>query len=372
MQREKLERAFEKNFREQRECGASVSVWQGGKEIVSCAGGWVDYAESAPWTEHTLVPFFSTTKALSAATVLWVLEQHHCPLNTPVRACWEGFGVEGSIAELMSHQLGLSALDNREVSIEDFDAVIHAIESQSPNWALGKGLHGYHPRVYGFLLDKLVRIFAKKSLAEVWQEEIASPNGLELWLTLPQAHFSRVATLYPGKANKGELQTPFYQQLNTKGSLTHRAFTSPRGLFSIREMNEPRAWQSGLPAMSGIGNARSLAKFYQMVCGQIPFFSENVRRAMATRLVDGMDCVLKIPTAFSCGFQFDPRDSFGRKLRHHYGMGHEAFGHPGAGGSHAFCDPSRGLSFSYVMNQMDLSVLPSDKCQSLVDCLIDY
>jgi CubicO group peptidase (beta-lactamase class C family) len=46
-----------------------------------------------------------------------------------------------------------------------------------------------------------------------------------------------------------------------------------------------------------------------------------------------------------------------------------AFGHPGAGGSHAFADPENKIAFAYVMNQMEQSVLPTEKSLRLVDAL---
>jgi CubicO group peptidase (beta-lactamase class C family) len=46
-----------------------------------------------------------------------------------------------------------------------------------------------------------------------------------------------------------------------------------------------------------------------------------------------------------------------------------AFGHPGAGGSHAFADPENNLAFAYVMNQMEQKLLPNDKSLRLVDAL---
>ncbi|PYK09275.1 MAG: esterase, partial [Verrucomicrobia bacterium] len=35
--------------------------------------------------------------------------------------------------------------------------------------------------------------------------------------------------------------------------------------------------------------------------------------------------------------------------------------------SHAFADPENGISFAYVMNQMEQSLLPTDKSLRLVD-----
>ena len=46
-----------------------------------------------------------------------------------------------------------------------------------------------------------------------------------------------------------------------------------------------------------------------------------------------------------------------------------AFGHPGAGGSHAFADPENNLAFAYVMNQMEQQILPNEKSLRLVDAI---
>jgi CubicO group peptidase (beta-lactamase class C family) len=46
-----------------------------------------------------------------------------------------------------------------------------------------------------------------------------------------------------------------------------------------------------------------------------------------------------------------------------------SFGHPGAGGSHAFADPENKIAFAYVMNQMEQSLLPNQKSLRLVDAI---
>ena len=62
----------------------------------------------------------------------------------------------------------------------------------------------------------------------------------------------------------------------------------------------------------------------------------------------------------------DPLDAQGHRLRALIGSDENGFGHPGAGGSHAFADPSTGYSFAYVMNQMEVSVLPGEKVRQMV------
>ena len=86
---------------------------------------------------------------------------------------------------------------------------------------------------------------------------------------------------------------------------------------------------------------------------------------MTTTLTAGIDRVFGILTAFSAGFMKDAPGA-SRRL---FGPSPLAFGHPGAGGSHAFADPESRLAFAYVMNQMEQSVLPNEKSLRLVDAL---
>lgn len=365
---DRLKECFERNFAERGELGASVSVWQQGREVASLSSGWCTRDQTQRWTEQTLVPFYSMTKGLASATLLVLMHELGVDPEDEVRSVWPGFPIAGgTIAEMLSHQLGLAALDE-VAEVWDHEAVVASIEKQSPNWPQGEG-HGYHPRTFGFLLEEMVRRLSGKRLGEVWREKIGQPLRLDAWIGLPQSEFHRVATLYPGKMDKGDLGSGFYRELHRSGSLVSRSFFSPRGLHSVREMNEMRARQAGLPAMGGIGTASAVAKFYQAACGAIPFFDQEVQSWMRSMQSCGDDRILRTRTAFSCGFQMDPLDQNGEKERFHYGPSPRAFGHPGAGGSHAFADPDSELSFAYVMNQMELSPLPGPKSLDMVNAL---
>ena len=363
-----IEQIFEENFTHHGEIGASVSVWRDGEEILNLSSGWCEREQQRPWNKDTLVPVYSATKGPASATLLMLLEENGLTPESRVAQVWEKFPNENAtFAEMMSHQCGLPALDQVE-SVFDYRGVIAAIEGQVPYWELGEG-HGYHPRTYGFLLDECVRLLTDESLGHVWRTRIADKLGLDLFIGLPEAEFYRVAKLYPGKMDKSELKNGFYKEFNQPDSLVKKAFGSPRGLHAVHEMNTEQAWKSALPAMGGVATAEALAKFYQVAIGAIDFFEEDVLGWMQDSHSMGDDKVLITPTHFTCGFQKDPLNVRGYKIRNNYGKSQNAFGHPGAGGSHAFGDPRSGVSFAYTMNQMDLSVLPGVKSRDIIKSL---
>jgi CubicO group peptidase (beta-lactamase class C family) len=97
------------------------------------------------------------------------------------------------------------------------------------------------------------------------------------------------------------------------------------------------------------------------------YFNSGTIRQMTERLADGPDQVLEISTAFSAGFMMDSI-AVGHRI---FGENESSFGHPGAGGSHAFADPENRIGFAYLMNQMEQSVLPTTKSLRLMERLYD-
>ena len=378
--RQRLNPLFRENFEELGELGAAVSVWQNGEPVVDLYGGFCDARREKPWEADTLVLVWSATKGIGSACVLHALEEHKVDISRPVAEFWPEFAQSGkekiTLAQLLSHQAGLCALDQR-VDILDYNAVIRALEGQKPLWPPGTA-HGYHARTFGFLLDELVRRIAGKTLSEYWRKVFAEPLKLDLWIGLPEAQNRRVATVYAAKTPKAFGAEPtnrqsgsdFYLDLVTPGTVARKTFTSPYGLQSVSGMNTPAVRAQPIVSFGAIGSASALAKFYSMLAnggkldGQT-FFSEETIAWMTTTLVDGMDHVFQIPTAFSAGFMKDPRNS----TRRMFGTFPNAFGHPGAGGANAFADPENRLAFAYVMNQMEQQVLPNEKSLRLVDAI---
>jgi CubicO group peptidase (beta-lactamase class C family) len=374
--RQRLKPAFRENFEKLGELGAAVSIWQNGKPVVDLYDGFCDARHEKPWEADALVLVWSATKGIGSACVLHVLQEHRIGINRCVAEFWPEFAQAGkekiTLSQLLSHQAGLCALDRR-VDILDYSAVIRALEVQKPLWLPGTA-HGYHGRTFGFLLDELVRRIAGKTLSQYWREVFAQPLNLDLWIGLPERGNPRVATIYAAKSGRPpepknrQSGSDFYLDLVTPGTLARKTFSSPYGMKSVSGMNTPAIRAQSIVSFGGIGSASALAKFYSMLAnggklGEQTFFSEETIAWMTTTLSDGMDRVFQIPTAFSAGFMKDPRNA----VRRMFGPSPNAFGHPGAGGSHAFADPENRFSFAYVMNQMEQSLLPNEKSLRLVD-----
>jgi CubicO group peptidase (beta-lactamase class C family) len=369
---ERIAPLFRENFQRFGELGAALSIWQNGEPLLHLHGGFRDTKRKQAWTKDTIVLVWSATKGIGSACLLHSLQENKIKIDRPVSEFWPEFGQAGkidiTIAQLISHSAGLCALD-QNVEVTDYDAVIHALEKQTPLWRPGRA-HGYHARTFGFLIDELTRRISKASISKYWRTIFAEPLALDFWIGLPDELNSRCATIYAAKAAIPPEPVQFYRDLVTPGTLQRRTFTSPFGLNSVSAMNKPENRAREFVSFGGIGSAPALAKFYAMLAnaGEMndrKFFTSDTIRLMKTTVSDGLDRVFEIPTAFSAGLMKDAADA----ERKRSGPSSNAFGHPGAGGSHAFADPDNKISFAYVMNQMEQSVLPTEKSLRLVDAI---
>lgn len=374
---QRLQDAFRENFVDGREVGAAVSLWQDGRELFHAAAGYQDAAREIPWEDSTLVLVWSATKGLASACALHALQTAGLAPNVAFRYFWPEFarhGKEGvTVADVLSHRAGLAAIEKAPISIFDHDAVVRALEEQTPLWPPGSG-HGYSPRTFGFLADEIVRRLTGQTLGEYWREIFAEPMHLDFWIGLPAELHPRVAQILAPRLSRHAPPEPFLAALSDPQSLTSAAFSSIEGLGAVSAMNSAPAREASLPSLGGIGTATSLAKFYAMLAANgewqgVSYFLPETLQWMQARLSNGMDKTLLLETAFSAGFMLDPVDRTGHKIRSLFGPSSQAFGHPGAGGSMAFADPARRIGFAYVMNQMEIGVLPNDRAKRLVEAV---
>lgn len=383
MNEAKLKELFAKNFEERGELGASLSIWKDGEEILSLSDGWQDKEKTTPWFDDAIAPVWSATKGPAATALLFALHENKLSINDPVKKIWPELKAAANsnltFAQLLSHQSGLAALSaGNRGNMLNHSVTVAALEAQEPFWEPGKG-HGYHPRTIGALYDELVRrLTSGLTLGKFWNGVLVPKLGVEFWIgDLPMFVMNRLAMMTPPKVQRPpDEEIPFYRELTKPDSLSLGAFASPAGMKALSDINKLEYLQIGLPALGGVGTATGLAKFYQILAQDGMFDGVQVlpkavmasARALQT---SGDDLTLMLPTAFTCGFMKDPLDSDGRKQRSLFGPNTSAFGQPGAGGSHAFADPGTGISFAYIMNQMESGVLPNRKSLDLVDAIYE-
>jgi CubicO group peptidase (beta-lactamase class C family) len=373
MNLELLTQRFAENFERFGELGASVSVWRQGEPILNLGQGIWGSPGSPPWTIKTPVLIWSATKALASTCLLVLCDRLGLNLDRQVTDFWPEYAAGGkavtTLQHILAHQSGQAALRDRSVSVLDHAGVARALAAQEPFWSPGDG-HGYHSRTYGFLVDELVRRLSGMTLGRFFAREIQEPIELDLWIGLPAEFADQVAPIHAArKERESSFEDPFYERLAQPDSLTRAAFSTPAGLPAASMMNATAIRQHENASFGGIGTAESLAKFYSAVWLQPGFLKPNTWRLAQNTLSSGIDRVLNLPTAFSSGFMQDPVNAAGKKQRRVMGPNQTAFGHPGAGGSLAFCDPVEQLCFAYVMNQMEAGVFPNQKSLRLVECL---
>src|SRR5215475_5445910 len=131
--RARISPLFEDNFARGNELGAAISIWNRGESVLEVCGGFRDAQRERAWTNETLVLFWSATKGLGSACLLHVLQERGIALEQRVAEFWPEFAQAGkekiTLAQLLSHQAGLPALDE-SVDVLDYAAVVRALEKQ--------------------------------------------------------------------------------------------------------------------------------------------------------------------------------------------------------------------------------------------------
>jgi CubicO group peptidase (beta-lactamase class C family) len=365
---------FAENFEKLDELGASLCIRHHGEEILHLAGGYRDREKTIPWTKETPVLIWSATKGLASACLIHAALQNGFALDRRVVDLWPEYGQSGkeetTLLHVLTHQAGQPALRDSSISILNHEAVAAQLARQEPFWKPGE-THGYHPKTYGFLVDELVRRLTQGTpVGAYFRLKFGDPLDLNLWIGVPASMASEVAPIYaPRQPRTPESEAAFYQALASQDSLTRKAFSSPTGLQTPSQMNDPKVRQHSIPSLGGIGTAGALARFYQTLCSEEIFSSETINEIAATQCT-GLDQVLRIDTAFATGFMQDPLNG-NEKVRRIFGPEFDSFGQPGSGGSLGFCDPKNGIAFAYVMNQMEQGVFPNAKSLRLVNSLYE-
>jgi CubicO group peptidase (beta-lactamase class C family) len=171
----------------------------------------------------------------------------------------------------------------------------------------------------------------------------------------------------------GDAVSPYMLQAMTEpGSIPFLVMQNNGGYLVPGEWDSPAALAAELPSSGGVSNARGLEGMYRGIVhdrqiGRFTLEHEDIVRMGATQSAVSNDAVLLGPGRWTFGFHKGAVTARDVNPPARVELSEEAFGHTGFGGSIGFADPSAGLSFAYVMNQMagDMGLGPTG--QSLVN-----
>ena len=362
-------RAFEANFAERGEVGASLCLAVDGETVLDIWGGTARPSTKEPWQRDTIVPVYSCTKAATALCAHLLADRGQLDLDAPVARVWPEFAANGkdgvTVRMLLDHSAGLPALRAKvePEGFADFDAMAAMLAAEAPFWEPGTR-HGYHMVTFGWLVGEVVRRVSGRSLGRFLRDEITGPLGLDLWIGLPQSRENRFAAAIPFVPDPTAPPSDFVKALmSDPASIQYLSFFNTGG-FDINK----RLYRAGeIGGAGGVSNARALAGLFAPLAGGESYLSRERVDAMRTVSSEGdRDETLLIPTRFGEGFMLsmpNPGLAPGGAVR----LGDGALGHVGMGGSIGFADPEAGLAMGYAMNKLGGGILLNERGQSLVD-----
>ena len=154
------------------------------------------------------------------------------------------------LKHILSHQSGLYRFKEKisQEDLLDWNKIIKILENQEPDHRSGEETY-YHAKTHGFLIGEIIKKTTKKNLGELISELLSKKLGLDFFIGTPKNQLSNIAFLYEDR-NK------------TEKSLEFNAFNNPK--HEINFYNKEK-WQTAeIPSMNGHGNARSIAKIYDI------------------------------------------------------------------------------------------------------------
>jgi len=335
-----IKKIFENYFLKDQEIGASFAVYKEGKPLIDLWGGFQDKSNKK-WEENSIVNVFSATKGIYEIIVSVLIDQNILDIEKPVSYYWDTFKQsdkkEIKLKHILSHQSGLYRFKEKitQQDLLNWNKIISILENQEPDHKPGEKTY-YHAKTHGFLIGEIIKKTTKKSLGELVYELLSKKLGLDFFIGTPKNQLSNIAFLYQDKT-ENKIPSEF------------NAFNNPEHEISFYNKKN---WQiAEIPSMNGHGNARSIAKIYDVFVNDL-ILEKNILlskpsiKKCLTESISRIDQSLMLPIRWT---------DVGLILRGGwlFGKNKESFGHNGWGGSLGFADPFLRIGVSYTTNKIN-------------------
>lgn len=350
---DKVQAVLDELVAQGREIGVQVCAWLGEHQIVDCWAGVADPATGRVVDGDTLFNVFSVSKAVTATALHIQAERGLVDYDAPLADYWPEFAQAGkadvTIRHVLGHVSGVLRMpsDVTPELMTNWDWMCSRIAEMPGEYPAGS-CSSYQSMTFGWLLGEVVRRTdpKRRPFGQFIREEIAEPLGAtDLWMGIPGAVEPRVAVL----DDVAVYVMPDGNMMRAAQPVVVDLMPDP--------FERPYVRRACIPAVGGIFNARSEARFWAMLAnggalaGVRLLSEERVASFAAPRPhFDDIDPVffgMVVPIAWS-GFWLGgapaPPVSAPRNMR--------ALCHPGMGGSIGWADPDLKLAVAFCHNRM--------------------
>jgi CubicO group peptidase (beta-lactamase class C family) len=366
--------AFVGNFARRGELGGACCAFYRGEKVVDLWGGIRNRQTGEPWEQDTMVIVYSATKGLAAMTLAIAHSRGWLDYEERVCTYWPEFAQQGkeriTVRQLLAHQAGLYALDeaiDRSVA-GDLDRLAVVLARQKPAWEPGTR-QAYHGITLGYYESELLRRIdpQHRSLGQFFQDEIASPLGLDVYIRVPEEiPDSRLATIARPRPIDMLLGFPLrfaLEAMNPRSKIVRTL----RGSELPHDEQRIYARNFEVPSGGAVGTARAIAHAYSVFAtgGRELGLRQETLDLLAAPAIPPThgfhDECLHGDVQFSLGFMKpSPVWPFGSAT---------SFGSPGSGGSLGFADPTAGVGYAYVTSQMGTTLTGDPRDMALREAL---
>ena len=348
-----VQQTLDKLVAEGSEIGVQVCAWLGEEQIVDCWAGLADRDAGTPVDGDTLFNVYSVTKAVTATALHIQVERGLVEYDTPVSTYWPEFAQAGkqsvTVRQVLSHVSGVLRMppDVTPELMTNWDWMCTRIAEMPGAFPAGSR-SSYQSMTFGWLVGEVVRRTdpKRRPFGQFVREEIAEPLGAtDLWLGILGAAEPRVAKLDAAAV-----------YIAPDGNLMREAQPLIVDLMPD-PFERPYVRRACIPAVGGIFNARSEARFWAMLAnggqlGGVRLMSEERVACFAAPRphfedADEVFFGMKVPIGWAgywLGGAEAPPVSAPRNMR--------ALCHPGMGGSIGWADPDLKLAVAFCHNRM--------------------
>ena len=273
-----------------------------------------------PHTGDSISILMSVSKGMTATCVHLLGQRGLLDVDASVARYWPEFAGNGkqrvTVRHVLTHSAGLfgfpveAHIGPRELL--DWDRCVTVLAQMAPLWEPGTAF-AYHSLTFGFLLGEVVHRIAGRTVGQFFAEEIAKPLSLDLWIGLPETEEGRVADQFSSlpeatpQQSRDQLQALGIDVANPVVA-TLLVSSSLGGQEAMRVLNSRDGHAAEVPSANGIGNARSLARLYAGLVGEVdgvrllhPDTVERVRVAQTDGMT-GPEPLAAIPQPFPLRF----------------------------------------------------------------------